>query len=302
MEDIYITYNNVLSAKYGLRLGFFGSESTEEGTIFTSEITTQKSKNMKRFYITNINDNQVPELEMTLVSDGMIHNIRKREILAWLNSGVDFTKLIIHSPNLDQTYYMCKFREISEIKVNGHCVGFKMAVLLNSPYQYGSESVVYLKVEDYRKYEVPIINKSDIIDDYVYPLLKFTINNGTRIEITNLTDKIFEKSAATTPGSLLVVKDNKDISGKSDMIHLKDVGDGFVVGDYVIQRTFVMDNLPIRTEIVVDNELKIIEGDGVFLSNFNKNWLRLLKGKNVLRITVDGSVTIICPQMLSVGF
>ena len=85
------------------------------------------------------------------------------------------------------------------------------------------------------------------------------------------------------------------------MIHLKDVK-GFNVGDYVIQRSFIMDNLPIRKEIVVDNELKIIEGDGVFLSNFNKNWLRLKKGKNILRITVDGSVTVICPQLISVGF
>lgn len=301
MEDIYITYNDVLSAKYGLRLGFFGSDSTEEGVIFSSEIQTQKAKNIKRFFITSINETQAPELEMTLLTDGIIPNIQKRQILAWLNSGNDFKKLVIHSPMLDQVYYMCKFREISEIKVSGQCVGFKMTVILNSPYQYGADSVVNLKVEDYRNYEVAIVNKSDVLDDYIYPIVKFTINNGTRIEITNLTDRIFYKATASQPGSLLVVKDSTNIEGKKDMIHLKDVK-GFNVGDYVIQRSFIMDNLPIRKEIVVDNELKIIEGDGVFLSNFNKNWLRLKKGKNILRITVDGSVTVICPQLISVGF
>lgn len=259
MNAIYVTYNGVFSAQYGLKLGSFGgNDSTEERTIFDPSISTQKAKNMKHFYITNIVEENAPEVEMTLISDAIIHDINKREILAWLNSGSEFKKLIIHRPETEEFYYMCRFREISEIMVNGFCVGFKMIAVLNSPYQYGVDTMVTLNDGNYTDKLINIFNKSDIIDDYVYPLIRFTITSGNSIQITNMSDDE--------------------------------------------NRVFELVDLPQNKEITIDNELKIIDGDGVFLANFNKHWLRLKKGKNILKITLTGKIKITCPQFVSVGF
>lgn len=65
-----------------------------------------------------------------------------------------------------------------------------------------------------------------------------------------------------------------------------------------------------ESKIVIDNELKIIEGfdlngasfSGHRLSNFNLNWLRLKKGKNELELTGEGEVTITCPRYILLGF
>lgn len=53
----------------------------------------------------------------------------------------------------------------------------------------------------------------------------------------------------------------------------------------------------------VDNELKIITGDGSdLLSKFSKKWLRVLHGKNQLKVRVNGTVTITCPRYIRISF
>lgn len=67
-------------------------------------------------------------------------------------------------------------------------------------------------------------------------------------------------------------------------------------------REFKLVNIPANIKIVIDNELKIIDGSGISLSDFNKNWLRLRKGVNKLTITMKGSLKITCPQYACLGF
>jgi len=56
-------------------------------------------------------------------------------------------------------------------------------------------------------------------------------------------------------------------------------------------------------KVVIDNELKIITADGSHrLADFNKNWLRLVKGVNELKISIIGSVTIEVPTYVLIGF
>lgn len=53
----------------------------------------------------------------------------------------------------------------------------------------------------------------------------------------------------------------------------------------------------------VDNELKIITGDGDDLLNkFSKKWMRLLRGKNNISVRINGTVTISCPQYIKISF
>lgn len=68
-------------------------------------------------------------------------------------------------------------------------------------------------------------------------------------------------------------------------------------------REFKFEGLNENTTYTVDNELKIIAGEGSdLLSKFSKKWLRLRRGTNHLRVTVNGAATITCPQYVKISF
>lgn len=68
-------------------------------------------------------------------------------------------------------------------------------------------------------------------------------------------------------------------------------------------RKFLFEGLNANTEYVVNNELKTIEGEGGdLLSKFNKKWLRILRGKNEIKIKVNGVATIRCPRYIRIKF
>ncbi len=68
-------------------------------------------------------------------------------------------------------------------------------------------------------------------------------------------------------------------------------------------RVFSFDDLTPKKSYVVDNELKVITGDGAtLLSKFSKRWLRLRSGLNMLKIKIKGTVKITCPQYVKISF
>lgn len=68
-------------------------------------------------------------------------------------------------------------------------------------------------------------------------------------------------------------------------------------------REFIFKDLNRNVEYTVDNELKIIMGEGQnLLGKFNKNWLRVLRGKNRLSVKINGTMTITCPRQLKISF
>lgn len=254
----YFTYDGVLSARYKLKISSFDDNSTQETNVFSQEITTSKPLFRDKYVISAINHSGAPEVEVSVLSAAIIDDMKKREILTWLCQGDSFKKLIIHKPEVETFYYMCKFKSVSEITVNGYCVGFKMVAVLDSPYQYGLTTKLDVDSGVHTAEEFTILNKSDYIDRYVYPLLTFKLNNTGSITIVNTSDDI--------------------------------------------TREFKILDVPAGNEITIDNDLKIIDGEGAFLHNFNKNWLRLKKGENKLQITVDGEVHITCPQIAHICF
>lgn len=259
LNSTYFTYNGVLSAKYNLQIASFeSSEGTQETNIFSQTINTGKSGRSNNFQISSVGYETIPEATFTVISPVIIDEIRKREIMSWLCQGDDFCKLIINKPEVEDYYYMCKFKDVNEITKNGYCVGFKLTAIFNSPYQYGRETSASLPEGNYDNYEIEIINKSDFEDRYIYPKIEFTLTDGDEIEIINQTDDE--------------------------------------------TRIFKFVKLTKNKPVIIDNELKIIEGDDAFLSNFNKNWLRLKKGKNKLKVTFKGSLKITCPQIVQIYF
>lgn len=253
----YFTYDGILSAKYKLRIASFDDEHVTETNIFSQEVTTAKALHQNKYFISSIDYSGAPEFEVSIISAVTITEQDKRKILDWLCRGKDFKKLIIHRPEVESYYYMCKFKSVSEISVNGYCVGFKMTAVFDSPYQYGIPTTLEL-TSDGTETECTITNKSDFSDEYIYPVIKFRLNNTGTISIINTTDDE--------------------------------------------NREFEITDVSADNEITIDNDLKIISGDGVLISNFNKNWLRFKKGVNKLKITVDGELSISCPEVVHICF
>lgn len=70
-------------------------------------------------------------------------------------------------------------------------------------------------------------------------------------------------------------------------------------------RGFIFKGVAANSEVTVDNETKIItsEKKDDYLSKFDGlKWLRLVRGKNVLRIKIKGAVKITCPQYAKIRF
>lgn len=68
-------------------------------------------------------------------------------------------------------------------------------------------------------------------------------------------------------------------------------------------REFKFEGLAANTTYKVDNELKIITGEGGdLLSKFSKKWLRLRRGANKLKVTINGTAVINCPQYIKIAF
>lgn len=259
----YITYDGVVSIKFGLRLGSFESESGAQDTsIYSPDINTTRNQRTGKFAITNKVLSSAPEYELTLVSETTISPIMIRKIMRWLVSDGQFKKLIINRQDLEGYYAMCSFKDISEIKVNGYCVGFKMTAVLDSPYWYGEEETYTLYNGNYVKKEIQFTNKSDIYD-YAYPQIKFILNeNASVLEIINLTDdesRVFK---------LKDLPQNTEITIDNELMKIEGSG------------------------VSLDN----------FDTENGINWVRLVKGINNLQITINGEIEISCPQYSLIGF
>lgn len=265
----YITYDGVVSIKFGLQLGSFESESGAQDTsIYSPDIKTTKTQRTGKFAITNNTISSPPEYELTLVSETLLSPVMIRKVMRWLISDGEYKKLVINRQDLEQYYAMCSFKDISEIKVNGYCTGFKMTAVLDSPYWYGENEIEKIYNGDYTGGKtVRITNKSDIYD-YAYPKIEFTLNpNATTLKIVNKTDneaRVFE---------LANLNPNTTYTIDNELMKLEGTGAS-------LEKNFKK------------------EKDG----KQEMNWVRLVKGINELEITFNGEMTISCPQYAIIGF
>ncbi len=266
----YFTYDGVWSGQYGLKIASFDDEGKTDTTVFTPSITNVKLPRSTRFFKTSVRYDSPSQFQLTIVSERIIEENARRNILSWLVGRKGYKKLIVHQPDLESYYYNCIFTDASEIYINGYCFGFNITANLDCPYQYGTPNIKTFESDNTNEMNVVFYNPSDIVDDYVYPIVRFT-PKGT----FNGSDKSVISIINTTDNSSRAFMFN-GISATSNSTE----------------------------QITVDNEIKsITSSSGIKrLQNFNKNWLRLRKGDNYLTIKIKGSVTIECPFYSMIGF
>lgn len=191
----HFTYDGVFSGIYGLTIADFDENSVIETTAFSPVLNLAKPTSLNRAFHNGVSYEEMPTHQFSIVSQAEIPDIVRREILSWLIGRREFKRLQIHQPDLEGYYYNCVFTSTDIIYVNGRCHGFRITANFDSPYAYGQATTV--SVGEAGEHEVTIYNNSDIMDDYVYPIVEFT---GGSVKIVNLTDdtqRAFEFSDLT---------------------------------------------------------------------------------------------------------
>lgn len=266
----YFTYDNVFSGYYDLQIADFDAEPVNETAFVEPELVTLKTARSNRFFFTGVQYNNIPQYPFSIISPNIIDDNRRRAILQWLIGRNGFKTLVIHQRDLESYTYRCVFTNVDIIYVNGYCHGFRVTANFDSQYAY-QEPTVITSTASGSAVTVNINNESDI-DGYVYPVVDFTASaavSDKAISITNTTDSDSREFAL-----------------------------------YWYNDSTYPHGVTANEDMHVDNDLHIISSSlpDEKLSCFNKNWLRLRPGNNVLSVTINGSVTITCPKYSFIGF
>lgn len=250
-------YDGIDSAEYGLKIASFSNNALEETSYPVPDVVVGKSAKSKKFHFINISYDSPPTFSFSVVSETTIHEEILREILIWLDSRKGFKPFVIMQEGLDTFTYHCIFNVTDLIYHSGNCVGLNLTATFDSLYLTG-DPIEIIVFGDGTPKEVDLFNDSDVMDEYIYPIVEFDSADG-KVSIINLTD---DKT-----------------------------------------REFSFEGVARNSLYKIDNELKVITGDGNdLLGKFSKKWLRVLRGKNRLKVCVNGTVVITCPRYIRISF
>jgi len=266
------TYDGVFSGRYGMLIAAVNTENIQETAPFIPTIRTAKSPKQRRFSFAGIEYEEMPRFQFSFMCEDPMPDLVRRELLTWLVGRNGFKKLHIHQPDYDNYFYNCIFEETRIIYINGYCHGFVLTATFDSPYCYGRPRKVCVKGDGTEYKEVTLINESDIIDNYTFPFVRF-------------------KAIEPMDDDMLV-----------SIVNPTDTNDPHRAFEFI--GTTEHSEVTPSEEIKVDNELKIITSSvpGNRLSNFNRNWLRLVPGPNKLKIKINGECTVETPTYVKIGF
>lgn len=262
---LYFTYGGVFSGTYGLKImDFEDNNGTVNTESFSPVLKTIKPAGSNRFYHAGIDYDSPPEFSFSVVSESPIDEYTRREILSWLIGRKSFLPLILHQSDLNHYTINCVFTSAELIYMNGYCIGFSLTATADSPYAKATPDV-FIYEGDGTEDTFNILCNTDLQEEYIYPIITFNDSTGS--------------------------SSNKNIS----IFNMSDSG----------TREFAFTGLGTSADITVDNETRYIHSEAGatgFLSKFNKNWLRLKRGRNELKITLNGTATISCPNYVMIGF
>ena len=186
----------------------------------------------------------VLEFPLTFGTYSEITALDRDLISAWLFGRNEYKKLYILQDDLNGAYFNCFLKNPIPLYVGNINYAFQCTVVCDSPFAYGYEKVISGSyTSSLTSTYIDVYNNSSE-DDYLYPEISFQMNDGgTSFSLTNTSDSDRLFAFGTSSGSPLLTNE----------------------------------------EIYVDNDLQIINSSTGLLrvSHFNKNWLRLIPGKNI---------------------
>lgn len=274
-------YDGIPSSQYGLKIASFEDDSIKEVAYLAPAITTVKTKKSNKFYYAGVSYDDLPTYSFTILRDNRdpqqcgltINDQERREILGWLIGRKGFKDLVIdrtEGVNDGRIHYeyKCIFNNAEIIYHCGKCIGFNVTAVFDSPFCYYKRTTGTRHGLGDRDLKVVIDNyDTDLWDDYSYPTIKFTSKGFVNAD------------------KLITVQNYTDDPDGNRLFYF--VGSPFDAGE---------------VEVAVDNEKKIITGSGIELDSFSKNWLRLRRGNNTLKVRIEGDFEIIYTCYMKIGF
>lgn len=252
-------FDGIPSHTFDLKIVNFDDSGVTNGVGSTDvEIITQSILRKTRPYYLGRIQTPVLEFQITFASPKIINAMDRDLISRWLFGRKGYKKLEILQDDLNSAYYMCFLTSPEVVNIGNLTYAFTCTVTCDSPFAYKPEKVISgsmpVPQQELVNRDITIYNDSSE-DDYLYPSVYFLSSQSYQ--------------------STFTVRNNTDGG-----------------------REFKFFDVNPLTIVNVNNELRIMsnqqEGGAPplgepywVISYFNKNWLRLLRGKNILRISTN---------------
>lgn len=178
----FFRYAGQWSGTYGLQIVDFDDNAVKETDAFSPTLTLQKVPGSLRFFHGGVEYDSAPSCEFSVLSAQELTGDMRSVILSWLIGRKQFKPMQFQDGDNDEFIYYCVFTSAKTIWINGRCHGFRLTAQFDSPFARGASTEIKVSAGTH---SVKIENKSDIVDDYIYPVVTFT---GGSIDIVNTTD------------------------------------------------------------------------------------------------------------------
>lgn len=279
------TYNGVSSDDYGIILcAVTHPDSIQMGLkreIIKGEITSNRS--VANWYNAKYSDTLSFEITITKPEDRAFSREEVRDINAWLTGPRTPTLLFFEDEAFDPVNYYGIFTDVTDTYGSG-IIMLTYTFTADSPYGWSNErefKCTSSSASSTTKFE--IINDTDELTDFVYPLFEIKSTPGTRITIENtseisadLKSCVFSFTFPTKLDSTLPIYIDskrhrfyyKNNLGSKIILSLSDLG-------------FTTDQL-----------------DNFDSGSLAMYWIRLIPGTNILNVTgkCDIATTFRCPR------
>lgn len=222
------TYDGVYSGLYGLKIASMSSSVVENTSYATPTISAVKPANSNKFFLQDVKFESAPTFTFSIISEKPIPEHFQGEIMNWLHVRKSYKVLKIHQPEFEDYDYNCIFNITEIIYHAGQCVGYTVQTTFDSLYQYGRPTKKTI-VGSGSTQEISLVNRSDNIDEYVYPVVKFTTTDGA-VSIINKTDSstrefkfegLTENTEYTVDNELKTISTNTNETGVLGKFNMK---------------------------------------------------------------------------------
>lgn len=240
-------FDGVISETYDLRILNFDTSSGLSESSVMGEVELIQSWPLKRSspYHFGVAKNNPLEFEVSIGSYNPLTASDKSKIMRWLVGRNQYKKFSVVEDDRFNGYYNVIFKYAGLYYIGNIAYGVKLMATCDAPWgwTYPATRTFSFDGDSLQNYDINFYNDSDN-DDYLYPLISFTLSN-------NINSTYFT------------------------LINNSDSGRIFQFTNLNVEEAITIDN---------DRKIITSSLDELRLGNFNKNWFRLVPGINKLNL------------------
>lgn len=181
-------YDGIPSHTFDLKIITF-----DDGGLFSGvgssnvDILTQRVLRKSKLYYLGRIQQPVLEFPFTFGTAHELSGMDRDLISAWLFGRSGYKKLEVLQDDLNSAWFNCFMTEPEPQYIGGINYAFKCNVVCDSPFAYSPTKTIVTGSFAGESYDFSIYNHSSD-DDYLYPVVEFTLSGANNFSLTNLTD------------------------------------------------------------------------------------------------------------------